>query len=305
MSHEKVCAVIVTFNRKEMLLKCLFALINQTYPLTSIFVIDGPSTDGTEKALAEYNFIKEVPPHSNEIKVWHTENTIVQGSKRIKFHYVRIYDDVGGSGGFYEGFKRAYYEDCDWIWVMDDDVLPESTTLERLITALKITGYDAARPALIDCEDFSPWFAGGIFSRNIIKKVGLPLKEFFIYWDDVEYATRCQRNGIKMLDVREAKVHHKDWMHRGVNSRIVLGRIVARPAFPRGRKYYYIQRNKLYFLLRYRKFKALIHSLSIELIRDLIAYLVLKDVDKVLSIIKGTLDAFFRKTGKCEWAHAR
>jgi len=85
----------------------------------------------------------------------------------------------------------------------------------------------------------------------------------------------------------------------------VLGRIVARPAFPRGRKYYYIQRNKLYFLLRYRKFKALIHSLSIELIRDLIAYLVLKDVDKVLSIIKGTLDAFFRKTGKCEWAHAR
>ncbi|MEM4483272.1 MAG: glycosyltransferase family 2 protein [Candidatus Methanomethylicia archaeon] len=301
MSYEKVCAVIVTFNRKETLLKCLSALLNQTYPLTSIFVIDGPSIDGTEKALAEYNFIKEIPP-SNEIKVWHTENIIVQGNKRIKFHFVRIYNDIGGSGGFYEGFKRAYNEGCDWIWVMDDDVLPESTTLWRLITALK-TGYDAARPALIDCEDFSPWFAGGIFSRNAIKKVGLPLKEFFIYWDDVEYAARCKRNGIKMLDVMDAKVHHKGWIHRGINSKIVLGRIVARPVFPRGRKYYYIQRNKFYFYLRHRKFKALICDLSIGLIRDLIAYLVLRDVDKVLSIIKGTLDVFFRKTGRCEWAH--
>jgi len=304
MGYEKICAVVVTFNRKEALLKCLFALFNQTYPLTSIIVIDGPSTDGTEKALVEHGFIKEMPPSSNEIGVWRTENIVTKNDKPVSFHYIRIYDDVGGSGGFYEGFKKAYNTGCSWIWVMDDDVEPSFTALEKLVIALK-GGYDAARPALMDNRDFSPWFAGGIFSRDVIKKVGLPLKEFFIYWDDVEYVARCQRNGIKMLDVIDAKVHHKDWSQKGMNCRILLGKVIARPIFPKGRKYYYIQRNKIYFYLRHRKLKFLIRSLTLELIYDLIAYLILKDADKVLSIIKGSLDAFFGKTGKSTWAHAR
>ncbi|MEM2154634.1 MAG: glycosyltransferase family 2 protein [Nitrososphaeria archaeon] len=304
MNNEKVCAIVVTFNRKKTLLECLFALLSQTYPLTSIIVIDGPSTDGTEKALIEHGFIKDVPPSSNEIRVWHTENNIIQNDKLFSFYYIRIYDDVGGSGGFHEGFKKAYCEGYEWMWVMDDDVIPSPTALEKLILALK-NGYDAARPALLDGEDFSPWFAGGIFSKRVIEKVGLPLKEFFIYWDDIEYITRCQRNGIKILDVPDAKVSHKDWLHKGMKYRILFGIVIARPIFPKGRKYYYIQRNKIYFYLKYRMLKNLIYHLTLGLIIDLIAYLILKDSDKVLSILKGSLDAFLGKTGKSKWAHAR
>lgn len=58
----KISAVVVTFNRKKLLLECLNALRNQTYPLDAIFIIDGPSTDGTPEALLECGYIKELPP---------------------------------------------------------------------------------------------------------------------------------------------------------------------------------------------------------------------------------------------------
>jgi len=42
-----ICAVIVTFNRKELLLNCLNALKQQTHTLDHIVVIDNASSDGT------------------------------------------------------------------------------------------------------------------------------------------------------------------------------------------------------------------------------------------------------------------
>lgn len=53
----------------------------------------------------------------------------------------------------------------------------------------------------------------------------------------------------------------------------------------------------------HRKLKALIYSLNRELISGLVAYLILGSVDKVLSIKRGAIDAFFRKTGKSAWTH--
>ncbi|MCD6105633.1 MAG: glycosyltransferase, partial [Thermosipho sp. (in: Bacteria)] len=42
---ETVCAVVVTYNRKELLLECLEALRKQTRPLDAIYLIDNASTD--------------------------------------------------------------------------------------------------------------------------------------------------------------------------------------------------------------------------------------------------------------------
>ena len=42
-----VAAVVVTFNRKELLCECLDALLAQTCPLSRILLVDNASTDGT------------------------------------------------------------------------------------------------------------------------------------------------------------------------------------------------------------------------------------------------------------------
>ena len=46
-AEKSICAVVVTFNRKVLLLNCLNALKAQTHPLSHIVVIDNASTDGT------------------------------------------------------------------------------------------------------------------------------------------------------------------------------------------------------------------------------------------------------------------
>lgn len=108
----KVAAIVVTYNRKQLLKECLNAILNQTAEVERIIVINNASTDGTEDL-----FKKNGEFASNKIKC------------------VNMDCNTGGSGGFYEGFKRASKVDADWFWIMDDDTIPNYDCLEKLLEA--------------------------------------------------------------------------------------------------------------------------------------------------------------------------
>ena len=48
---QKIVAVLLTHNRKELLQKGLKGLFSQTYPLEKIIIVDSVSTDGTYEML--------------------------------------------------------------------------------------------------------------------------------------------------------------------------------------------------------------------------------------------------------------
>jgi GT2 family glycosyltransferase len=58
---DTVAAVVVTYNRKELLIECLEALRNQTHKPDAIFIIDNKSDDGTPELLLEKNYITKLP----------------------------------------------------------------------------------------------------------------------------------------------------------------------------------------------------------------------------------------------------
>ena len=58
----KVYAVIVTYNRKELLCRCIDAILAQTVPVARIVVIDNNSSDGTKEMLKERGFLAETDP---------------------------------------------------------------------------------------------------------------------------------------------------------------------------------------------------------------------------------------------------
>lgn len=87
-----VVAVVVTYNRRE-LLKRNLSCLRANRPVQSIVVVNNGSTDGTTEWLKE----------QKDLIVIHQEN-------------------VGGSGGFYRGIQHACQLKADWIWCMDDDV---------------------------------------------------------------------------------------------------------------------------------------------------------------------------------------
>ena len=62
MSNDTICAVVVTYNRKELLIECLESLKEQSRTLDAILIIDNASTDGTPEILLKNGYIDHIRP---------------------------------------------------------------------------------------------------------------------------------------------------------------------------------------------------------------------------------------------------
>ena len=242
--------MIVTYNRKSLLLACLKALKKQSKPIDGIYIIDNASTDDTSKKLLENNYIPELPP-ANLTKPWEISFSIsilpinkIDSQAQINIYYIKMHENTGATGGFYEGAKRGYNQGYDWLWLMDDDAEPKEDALEKLskyfrrknVSALagvvrddvgistKHRGFVNFRRIfpliqkplpeklyeenkVIDIDMAS--FVGIIVSRKAIQKINYPKKEFFIHNDDVEYSIRLRTAG-KILLITDSIIFHKD-----------------------------------------------------------------------------------------------
>ncbi|MEO2068223.1 MAG: glycosyltransferase family 2 protein, partial [Desulfurobacteriaceae bacterium] len=238
-----VCAVVVTYNRKNLLMECLDALRKQTRPVQAIYLIDNASTDGTPELLLEKGYIEKLPP-KDLTEPWEKEFELknLTDGQSIRFHYVRMHENTGGAGGFYEGVKRAYEKGYDWLWLMDDDTVSEKETLLKLqekssILNEKKIGFICSKvvwtdgtPHFMNLPSVKPIINGIPFNfyedkevlvvesasfvsllvnRKVIERVGLPLREFFIWADDVEYTLRITKSGFLGLYVRDSIAIHK------------------------------------------------------------------------------------------------
>jgi len=321
----KVCAVVSTFNRKKLLIECLEALKRQTRPVDAIFIVDGPSTDGTPEALFESGYIKELPPKDFD-EIWETTNiTISVKSTPIKVYYIRFKKDIGGTGNFHEGIKRALKEDCEWVWLFDDDAEPREDALEKLLqythlpdavalASLKINEegkVDATQTAYLDLNrgirkiivpisldhikspteiDFSA-FNGFLINSKAIERVGLPMKEFFIYYDDVEYSLRLKQVG-KIYLVLESIVIHKSKGAPCISKKILFissCRIPYRILL----KTFYRIRNTVFLMQKYTKNKVKLYVyLFLYLIRSTVAILIFDDfkIRRIVLLVRAIYD---------------
>ena len=272
----KIAAVIATYNRKELLKKCLEALLNQTRPLNEIIVVDGNSSDGTDLMM------------KNEFP---------------QVTYVRLRENEGASGHFHEGMKLAYIKGHDWIWVMDDDAVPSKDALELLLREVTTKGGDVIVPRMANdlerpCDSkLGLLFVGGLFSRDTIKAVGLPLKEFFIYYDDIEYEWRLRKAGMVILQSERALVKHADWANQPKRVRKFLWINIQRPIYPDWKAYYLI-RNGILLHILYKKILSALFIATFGTVREMLAYTLTGQRGKIPYILKGAFDGLLQRKGK-------
>lgn len=228
--EEIIAAVVVTYNRKDCLKKNIECLLRQTRRPERIYVIDNASTDGTENIVREFQ------------------------EKEIR--YVRMSENMGGSGGFSTGVRRAYQEGADAIWGMDDDAYPKENALQKLLDIHQRMGNQVCLWSNCNGDsDFkgehkivSDWmFVGFFVTRQVIEKVGFPRDDMFIYYDDSEYAGRIQECGFPIRKVRDSVIDHQDAPSKCYGT-IKLGkktiRVMAMPNQPW--RLYYLIRNRIY-----------------------------------------------------------
>ncbi|AEH22447.1 glycosyl transferase family 2 [Thermodesulfobacterium geofontis OPF15] len=322
---DKVCAVVVTYNRKNLLLECLKALRKQTRPIQGLYLIDNASTDGTPELLLEKGYITELPPQNIE-EPWEKEFIIqnLTDGEEIKLYYVRMHENTGGAGGFYEGVKRGYEKGYDWLWLMDDDAEPKEDALESLSIYFKnsnIVGlagsvllpnrtiaiyhrgkinFKKVFPLIqipLQLQEYQKQtveidmasFVGLLVRRNAIEKIGFPKKDFYIHHDDIEYCIRLRSIG-KILLVPKSIIFHKKASKTEVE-KFFLGRRKLRKNFSEYWLTYYGIRNLVWLGKRYSKSKTLFYYQMFKFLLRQILGIILLD-DNKLKRIKFIINAY-------------
>jgi rhamnopyranosyl-N-acetylglucosaminyl-diphospho-decaprenol beta-1,3/1,4-galactofuranosyltransferase len=219
---ESVLAVVVTHNRKALLLECLAGIARQTHPVDGVLVVDNASTDGTRAALEASGL-----------------------ADRLRIDYLRLERNGGGAEGFHYGVREALRAGPGWLWLMDDDCEPVPATLSDLLASPRASDPETALVApLVRSPDGhvlplnrgwtrASWFraplrglspehlappevevehvslVGPLVRTAVAAREEPPRRDFFIWYDDLEWVSRLRRHGRLWL-VPGATIVHKD-----------------------------------------------------------------------------------------------
>jgi GT2 family glycosyltransferase len=209
-----VACVVVTRDRREVLRESLAAIDAQTHPVEHLVVVDNASSDGTA------DMVRAEHPAA---------------------HVVELRENAGGAGGFHAGIDFARRTGAAWVWILDDDSVARPDALERLLAApwreaglpepsllaSRVNWRDgephpmnrpvllrrdpdrmvrAARAGLLPIRTST--FVSTLVATAAIERHGLPLAEYFLQADDIEYTGRILRSEPGYV-VPESVVEHR------------------------------------------------------------------------------------------------
>jgi rhamnopyranosyl-N-acetylglucosaminyl-diphospho-decaprenol beta-1,3/1,4-galactofuranosyltransferase len=298
---KRVAAIVVTFNRYDLLKACLEQLLQQSTPPDRIIVIDNASTDCTAQLLREN--------YSNP-----------------QISYIRLPENIGGAGGFAFGIDAAMKQGFDWYWLMDDDASPEPAALELLLketrnetdiyassaiaqhekqTALcwpvtrsrpdqacrNIHAYDDL--GQVESVQGAP-FLGLLIHRKLVEQIGLPASEFFISGDDMEYCARARTHGARIFQVKSSVIRHP-MPDRKIIS--FAGHSFAILVLSPWKRYYDV-RNRILIARRYYGIRLLTQTLPGLLLRLTISLIEDRSLQQLKAYSLGIIDGLLGRTGK-------
>jgi GT2 family glycosyltransferase len=257
MTMSKPCSissVTVVYNAAEVLRQHLESLKRQSRQLDQIVVVDNASTDGTAQLLAS-----EYP-----------EVTLL-----------KLPENSGVGGGIAAGLAyAALQQKHDWVWIFDQDSLPASDALERLLSGLvHLNGTEASTailapvclnrdtgtgypPLSMRAGRYEPSAlkrdqpvafvdmvisSGSLMRREAIERVGLPRRDFFMDFVDYEHCLRLRHHGYSIGVVRDSILDHAIGTSRPVN---FLGRAKFWADHVPWREYY-MARNETFTMSQY------------------------------------------------------
>ncbi len=216
-----IAVIICNYNKKEYVKKCIESLKAQNTNDFDIYVVDNASTDGSAE---------EINRAYGEIV------TLICND-----------ENLGGSGGFNTGMKKAYDEGYKYIVLLDNDVVLREDCIGAFyndmeahtnigIMGAKILKMDRpdviqeygsfvdfnemrfllayenekepdVLPDINEC-DYVPACAL-VVRKEVIDRIGLMPEENFIYYDDILWGMRCKRSGYKVAADSRAVAWHK------------------------------------------------------------------------------------------------
>jgi rhamnopyranosyl-N-acetylglucosaminyl-diphospho-decaprenol beta-1,3/1,4-galactofuranosyltransferase len=285
-SPHEVYAVVVTHNRLVLLQECIQAIEEQTHQVHGIIVVNNGSSDGTAEWLKSQQKLI----------------VISQGN-------------LGGAGGFNVGIRQAHGRGASWIWCMDDDTIPQQDCLAKLFAA-SIPSHGKSDAPVVLCSNVKwtdgtahvmnrPWlrapspatyvnglvyiractFCSVLIRGDMVRRYGLPFKDFYIWGDDFEYTARVLRDGTGLFVPTSEAIHKTKTNYFTINDP--------------GPRHYFSIRNNIWIirfsngLSKWEKFGTLRYLINIMTIQYLLTH---RFSGQALSaVLRGLYDGLFSR----------
>lgn len=223
--NNTIGVVMVTFNRLNYLKESLKCYEDQKVKPIYIIVVNNNSSDGTREFLEEW------------------EKTDALYEKIV----INLDENIGGSGGFNIAINKALELEADWVWIADDDAFPQIDCFYELqkfadsdvVKQENIVSICSRNMNAENIDITHRWrlgnnilgkrnypvpiteykkdyffidiysFVGAAVKKDVLKIVGAPRRDFFIYGDDFEHAVRVRMHG-KIVCVPNIIVQHQN-----------------------------------------------------------------------------------------------
>lgn len=249
----KLAVIIVTYNSRQVIVKCLDSIFASKIPL-EVFIVDNNSRDETISV----------------VKKNYSESIVILNQ-----------DNFGYAGGNNIGIETALEKSFDYFLILNPDTIILPGALEKLVLAAQ------KEPALYGPQIFfndvkkSVWSIGGELDQNRytakllkyprmrkddksasnfatefisgtcllipqrILRDGLRFYEpYFMYYEDVEFCLRAKLKGYPSVIIPQAQIVHVETSKKTESV-----------------KKYYLARNHLLFVERNAPFKVQLHEL--------------------------------------------
>jgi GT2 family glycosyltransferase len=221
LKRPKVGIIILSWNRKDDIRSCLDSVAVLDYPNFQVYVVDNHSSDGSLEYL-----------------------TLEESQGRLIL--LKNNKNLGYTGGNNIGMKVALRDDCDYLWLLNNDAIVDPSSLSHLVECAEASPRLGLLSPLICFKDepdsFTECGARINWSKQKMEIAGSPeeakrwqtespdsfllsgtallvkrqtaidLEElderFFAYVEDRDYSLRAIRSGYRARLVFNAKVFH-------------------------------------------------------------------------------------------------
>lgn len=278
----KISAVIVTFNNVDMLTSLLNDLRIQSRLPDEVIVVDNASLDQTE------NIVKVNYPAVN---------------------YIKIAENLGSAGGYYEGIKRAA-ESSDFIYTLDDDVCLRPDTLSEIVKGFQLL--EKSLPSKIGAVrsvgkghleevptklDICSWH-GTLFKTSVVREAGLPSPYYFLYGEDIEYSLRLKKKGYSFYWIPTSICQERRRDQDGKIRTLMFGKTHVHYQEPF--RLYYAFRNEIFIWKKYRAVFRLLHTFmyAAKVVLMILLTERLAGRKAIIAVTKGMIDGIRGRLGK-------
>lgn len=215
MSSPTVFILILNYNGKATLKRCLQSVYRSDYPSFEVVIIDNNSDDGS-----------------------------LEEAKQLfsRAHFIKNSANIGFAAGNNIGIRFALEKGADYVWVLNPDTHIEKDTLSQLVAE---TEHDASTgitsPLILHSKTKNIWFGGGkiqwlsmkavhippaslyhpiaseyicgcamLVKKEVFQKIGLFDERFFLYYEDADFSLRAKKAGFKLFIVPKVHVFHDE-----------------------------------------------------------------------------------------------